>query len=202
MISVASERFDKAIAAIDVANADDPEAIIVRGARRPKEQAHAELMTERVLELDPDADEAQLLAARAHHLRRWSIPRSSFPEGRAGYLRWRTTLNRQHASEVGSILAAAGYDDATSERVQRIIRKEGLKADAAVQTHEDALCLVFLETQLLELVDRLGDDRVVDVIAKTLRKMSRRAIDVALGLPLDERSRADVVRAVEVVEAP
>jgi hypothetical protein len=196
------ERFDKAIVAIDAANADDPETIVVRGEQRPKEQAHAELMTERVRELDPDADEAQLLAARAHHLRRWSIPRSSFPDGRAGYLRWRTTLNRQHASDVGSILASAGYDDATVERVQRIIRKEGLKTDPAVQTHEDALCLVFLETQLAELVERLGDDKSVDVIAKSLRKMSDRAVEVALGLPMDERSRADVVRAMEVVESP
>jgi Domain of unknown function (DUF4202) len=199
---VAGERFDRAIAAIDAANADDPDTIVVRGARRPKEQAHAELMTERVVELDPDADEAQLLAARAHHLRRWSIPRSSFPDGRAGYLRWRSTLNRQHASDVGSILAAAGYDDATVERVQRIIRKDGLKTDPAVQTHEDALCLVFLETQLSELVDRLGDDKSVDVIAKTLRKMSARGVEIALGLPLDDRARADVVRAIAVAESP
>ncbi len=199
---ISGERFEQAIAAIDAANADDPETIVVRGVRRPKELAHAELMTERVRELDRDADEAQLLAARAHHLRRWSIPRSTYPDGRAGYLRWRTTLNRQHAADVGAILAAAGYDSATIDRVQRIIRKEGLKTDAAVQTHEDALCLVFLETQLLEILDRLGDDKSVDVIAKTLRKMSPKAIDVALGLPLDERARAAVVHAMDAVQQP
>lgn len=199
---IAAERFEQAIAAIDAANADDPETIVVRGVRRPKELAHAELMTERVLELDRDADEAQLLAARAHHLRRWSIPRSTYPEGRAGYLRWRTTLNRQHAADVGAILAAAGYDSTTIDRVQRIIKKEGLKTDAAVQTHEDALCLVFLETQLLEILDRLGDDKSVDVIAKTLRKMSEKGIDVALGLPLDDRARGAVVHAMNAVEQP
>jgi hypothetical protein len=197
-----TSRFEQAIETIDAANADDPETIVVRGERRPKELAHAELMTAWVQTLDPDADEAQLLAARAHHLRRWSIPRSSFPDGRAGYLRWRTTLNRQHASDVGTMLADAGYDDATIERVQRIIRKEGLKTDAAVQTHEDALCLVFLETQLLELLDRLGDDKSVDVIAKTLRKMSPRGIDVALGLTLDERARAAIVGAMDTMERP
>lgn len=199
---ISGERFEQAIAAIDAANADDPETLVVRGVRRPKELAHAELMTERVLELDSDADEAQLLAARAHHLRRWSIPRSSFPDGRAGYLRWRTTLNRQHAADVGAILADAGYDATTIERVQRIIRKDGLKTDAAVQTHEDALCLVFLETQLLEILDRLGDDKSVDVIAKTLRKMSQKGIDVALGLPLDARARTAVLRAMDAVEQP
>ena len=51
--------------------------------RRPKEQAHAEMMSEWVARLDPDADEAQLLAARAHHLRRWAIPRAELPR-RAG----------------------------------------------------------------------------------------------------------------------
>ena len=33
--------------------------------------------------------ETLLLAARAHHLRRWELPRDSYPVGRAGYLRWR-----------------------------------------------------------------------------------------------------------------
>ena len=197
-----SERFELAIAAIDAANADDPETIVVRGETRPKEQAHADLMTEWVRTLDPEADEAQLLAARAHHLRRWSVSRSSFPDGRAGYLRWRTTLNRQHADDVGEILGRVGYGEAVVDRVQRIIRKEGLKSDTAVQTHEDALCLVFLETQAVELLNRLGDEKSVDVLSKTVRKMSPKGIDVALGLPLDERARAAVVRAISAMEKP
>src|SRR4051812_27036533 len=96
---------------------------------RPKEQAHAELMTEWVQRLDPAASDVQLIAARAHHLRRWTSPRSSYPEGRAGYLRWRTALKRQHAEEVAGILAAVGYEPAVGERVGAIIRKEGLGSD-------------------------------------------------------------------------
>jgi hypothetical protein len=146
-------RFERAIAAIDAANADDPNTIVLHGQVRPKEQAHAERMTDWVQRLDPSADEAQLLAARAHHLRRWTMPRSSHPEGRAGYLRWRTALRKQHAADVAVLLAEAGYDAATIERVQAIVGKEGIgrrdgPVDPAVQVHEDALCLVFLETQL------------------------------------------------------
>ena len=37
------DRFDRAIATIDAANADDPNTIVVRGDARPKELAHAEL---------------------------------------------------------------------------------------------------------------------------------------------------------------
>ncbi len=187
---------ERAIAAIDAANADDPNTIVVDGTERPKEQAHAELMTAWVLRLDPGASDSQQLAARAHHLRRWSVPRSSYPDGRAGYLRWRTALKRQHAEEVAGLLTAAGYDDDTVVAVQRIVRKEGLGEDPAVQVHEDALCLVFLETQLADLVDRLGEDRSVEVIAKTTAKMSPAGLAEVAGLPMRDHDRELVARAL------
>ena len=80
-MSSGSDRFAAAIAAIDRANAADPNRLVVDGVSRPKEQAHAELMTAWVQRLDPGADEAQLLAARAHHLRRWELPRRTYPAG-------------------------------------------------------------------------------------------------------------------------
>lgn len=188
--------FEQAIAAIDAANADDPHTIEVRGRMRPKELAHAELMTEWIARLDPTADEAQRLAARAHHLRRWSMPRSSYPDGRAGYLRWRTALRKQHAQEVAGLLTEVGYDDATIARVQTIIRKQGLGTDPQVQTHEDALCLVFLETQLAATVDDLGDDKMLDVIAKTAAKMSQAGLEQVGTLSMRDEDRALVARAL------
>jgi len=184
------------VAAIDAANADDPATIEVRGERRPKELAHAELMTEWVTRLDPGATDAQLLAARAHHLRRWTLPRADHPEGRAGYLRWRTALRKQQAEEVATILADLGIDADTVARVQQIIRKEGLGTDPQVQVHEDALCLVFLETQLAATVDRLGDDRMVEVIAKTAGKMSPAGLARVGELPMRPSDAALVERAL------
>jgi len=193
---VTGERLARALAAIDAANADDPATIDIDGVTRPKEQAHAEMMSAWVVRLDPDADEAQLLAARAHHLRRWAIPRADYPDGRSGYLRWRTALKKRHAEDVGGILAAEGYDDATIARVQQIVRKEGLGRDDAVQVHEDALCLVFLQTQFDELIERLGHDKAVEVVAKTLAKMSEAGREVALGLPLSEPGLSVVTGAL------
>ena len=191
-----SARFDAAIAAIDAANADDPNVLVIEGVSRPKEQAHAEMMTAWVLRLDPDAAPTQLLAARAHHLRRWASPRTDYPDGRAGYLRWRTALKARHADDVATILTAQGYDADAVDRVQRIIRKESIKTDAATQTHEDALCLTFLQTQFSELADKLGDDKTVDVVRKTLVKMSDAGRTQALGLVLDPAERALVERAL------
>ena len=152
--------FSIAIAAIDAANADDPQVITVRDRTGPKEIVHAELATGWVRELAPDANEALLLAARGHHLRRWTVPRSSYPPGRAEYLKWRKHLHEQHANELAAILGDAGYDAHTIERVQAIVRKQDLRRDPEVQVFEDALCLVFLETQLTELAARLDPDKL------------------------------------------
>ena len=198
----AAGRLGAALAAIDAANADDPDTIVVNGEVRPKEQAHAEMMTEWVRRLEPEPTDAQLLAARAHHLRRWTIPRDSYPAGRAGYLRWRTALKKQHATEVGEILEREGYEPDVIERVQQIIRKEGLGHDDAVQTHEDALCLVFLQTQLLDLAADQGEDKTIEIVRKTTAKMSERGIGVALALDLAPEARALVEQAMAATEKP
>src|SRR4051794_20912360 len=191
-----SDRLAAAVAAIDEANAEDPNVLVVDGMERPKEQAHAEMMTAWVQRLDPDADELQLLAARAHHLRRWTQPRTDYPDGRSGYLRWRTALKAQHAEEVGAILLRWGYQPAEIERVQRIIRKQDLRTDPATQTHEDALCLTFLQTQFDELAAKLGDEKTVEVVRKTLAKMSDQGRSEALALALSPTEVALVEQAL------
>ena len=103
-------RFERALAAIDAANAADPTRIEWHGESQPKELVHAELVSGWVRRLRPDASPELLLAARAHHVGRWLIARSSYPPGRAGYLRWRRTLHDLHAERVAEILTAVGYD--------------------------------------------------------------------------------------------
>ena len=190
-------QLEQVIAAVDAANADDPHTIVVHGETRPKELAHAELMTAWVRRLDPGCSDEQLIGARAHHLRRWSIPRDDYPRDRPGYLRWRTALRRQHAEDVAAIMREGGYDDAAIARVQAIVRKQGLGRDPAVQTHEDALCLVFLETQFDELADQLGDDdKMVDILRKTAGKMSPAGLEAAQGLAYSPGGAALLQRAL------
>jgi hypothetical protein len=192
---VDDERFARAVAAIDRANADDPNRIVVRGQLQPKELAHAELATEWVRRLESDPSEALLLAARAHHIRRWVVPRASYPTGRAGYLRWRRALHQRHAEHVAEILQQIGYEHATIERVQRIVAKRDLGKDRDAQVLEDALCLVFVETQLHDLGRRLDHPKMLDVVRKTLAKMSDEAIELALTIELGSEDRALVLEA-------
>jgi len=191
-----SDQFRSAIELIDAANAKDPETITVDGVTLPKETTHAVLLTEWVERLSPDASDELLLAARAMHIERWKIERAAYSADRSGYLRWRTDLKKLHSEAAGQLMARAGYESTAIERVQKLISKSNAQHDAEVQTLEDGLCLIFLQTQLRALAARVDEAKMIAILRKSWAKMSPAAHDLALELPLDDNSRALVGRAL------
>lgn len=191
-----SSRYAVACEQIDAANAQDPTLLVYRGNSHCKELLHSQMMTAWVERLDPEADEAQLLAARAHHFRRWVYPRADYPVGKSGYLKWRAQAKKHQAAEVAQLLLNCGYSEEFTQRVGTIIRKEQRTTNPAVQTHEDALCLVFLDTQLDAVALSMGDTEMIEVIAKTLPKMSPLGIQSASLLELSEHGAGLVAQSV------
>ena len=61
---------------------------------------------------------------------------------------------------------------------------------------EDALCLVFLETQLSDLARRLDEEKMVDVLRKTLPLMSEAGRREALAMDLTDEERRLLERAI------
>jgi hypothetical protein len=173
--SAACERFD-------AIHREDPR----RGERaaegRPWSLVYHERLAWWVERLAPEASEALRLAARSQHLRRWAIARDRYPEGRAGYRRWRAALAALHADEAGRILGEVGYDDATIDRVRELLTKRGLGTDHEVQLFEDAICLTFLENELASFAAKHQDDKLVSILQKTWRKMSPAGRSEALEL--------------------
>lgn len=82
-------RFKKAVRLFDAENAQDTNIEIVDGREVAYELVDAQRLTDWVLKSDPKASEPLQLAARCQHICRWKIPRTDYPEGRAGYLKWR-----------------------------------------------------------------------------------------------------------------
>ena len=195
----ALDQFDRAIAAIDAANSDDPDTLEIDGKSLPKEQTHAEMMTRWVIDLDPDASRELQLAARAHHIRRWMIPRSTFPAGRTAYLRWRRALHSVHAELTAAILEECGYPRQSVERVAALVAKADLlqAGDPDAQTLEDALSLVFFDTQLEPLLDDLDDRQLRRALGRTWRKMSPKGQAAARRLTLSDRALETLARLVD-----
>ena len=103
---------------------------------------------------------------------------------RGGYLRWRETLKRFHADTVVGFMQTAGYSITEQERVRSIILKKNLRNDPEVQTLEDALCLVFLEHQFMELLEKTPRDKMIDIVRKTWTKMGALGQKEALRLTM------------------
>jgi hypothetical protein len=181
---------DRALAAIDARNAGDPRRDVLDGRELPFEQAHAERLTRWVLKLRPGASNALRLAARGQHVARWTVPRDRYPAGRGGYLRWREDLKKFHAETVGGILSSLDFPQEEIDRVRSLILKKDIKTDAEAQTLEDALCLVFLETQFADLKSKTPDDKMADIVRKTWAKMGEAGRAAALALPLPAEQKA------------
>jgi len=186
-------RFDAAIARFDAAHAEDPEK---DASGRPAELVYAQRMSAWLAKLAPGAAEALRLAVRCQHIRRWAIRRSDYPEGVAGYRKWRIDEAAAHALVAKEILEQAGYDEPAIQRVQALVRKEKLKQDADVQLLEDIGCLVFLEHYFADFARKHDEAKLVEILRKTWRKMSPRGHQAALGLKLPTPLRAIMEEAL------
>jgi Domain of unknown function (DUF4202) len=181
------ERFKAAIIAFDTYNERDPHKEDHEGKSLPKEVVYAQRMTARLNDYAPDAPESVQLAARCQHIGRWEIAREQYPMDKKGYLRWRNVLKSLHATIAGQILTNCGYDEATIDRVKFLLMKKELQHNPDTQLLEDVICLVFIEHYLEEFAAKHTKEKVIDILRKTMKKMSQKAIATAGRLSLSEK---------------
>jgi|SRR5690606_35351697 len=184
-----TERFEKAIRAFDDYHALDPVTETWDGRIWPRELLYTNRMVARMRSFAPEADEHLQLAVRCQHLGRWEIPRDRFPLDRKGYLQWRNAEKAHHATIAGKILTECGYREDDVEAVQKLVLKKELTSNERSQTLEDIACLVFIEYYLNDFAMRYSDEKIIDILRKTMRKMSGRAIELAGSIAPEGRIR-------------
>ena len=176
--------YEKTVALIDAANSEDPnQETDVNGKAWPKELLYSHRMAEMLERYEPTADDVMKIAIRAQHIQRWKSPRSNYPMDRTGYLKWRTDLYKFHADTTGTLMAQAGYDEASIERAKKAVGKKAIKANADTQLLEDVVDLVFIEHYMLEFAGKhpeYDEAKWIDIIKKTWNKMSEQAHAFAL----------------------
>ncbi len=176
--------YERAREAIDAAHAADPK----RAADgRAAELVYGERVEAWVVRLVPDAAPHLRLAARCQHLERWLTPRASYPLDKPGYHAWRRGLYVKQAERARELLLAAGVDAGEAAEVATWVSKTGLKTNPGTQVLEDAACLVFLENEIADFAATHADyteEKFVDILRKTWRKMSPAAQAAALALEL------------------
>lgn len=171
---------------IDAAHAADP---VRTEAGVAAELVYADRMEAWVTRLAPEASELLRLAARCQHLERWRVPRSTFPEGRAGYLAWRRHLYVKQAELARELLLQAGVPAEKAEQVRTWVAKEQLKTNPGSQLLEDAAILVFLENECADFVAQHTEyprEKLLTILRKTWRKLSPAGQQAAQSLSLPE----------------
>ncbi len=166
---------------------------------QPAELIYGERMDHWVSRLVPDASALLRLAARAQHLERWSVPRSTFPLDKAGYHAWRRSLYTKQAERARQLLLEAGVPENEAAEVATWVSKSELKTNAGTQALEDAACLVFLENEISAFAAQHAEyprEKFIEILRKTWRKMTPRAQQFALALNLSPAIAALVREAV------
>ncbi|MEQ1717640.1 MAG: DUF4202 domain-containing protein [Hyphomicrobium sp.] len=173
------------LARIDEANARDPNQEEGPSGVQPAALLYSRRMTHILNEFAPQASEELTIAARGQHIERWQRPRSSYSDGREGYLNWRKDAAKFHASRIEALMQDAGYDAVSRDRVVSLMLKRNLKTDPDAQTLEDIACLVFFRWYAGNFSEKHEAERILTIVTKTARKMSAkgRAAALALGLP-------------------
>ncbi|SPO27927.1 probable ABP140 - actin filament-binding protein [Ustilago trichophora] len=148
------------------------------------------------------------IAARCQHLERFLTPRASYPDGKAGYLKWRRDLYKIQADRAKELLLEAGVEEKDANWVHKWVSKTELNpgketGDMGTQLLEDAAVLVFLQ-QELELFagqhQEYEEQKFVDIIKKTWRKLSPLGKQEALKLSMPKGLEPIVLKGIAAME--
>lgn len=183
-----SMRLEQALREFDEINLLDPRIQMVQSLTYPRELIFSRRVSSWVDKLNASASEPVQLAARAHTLKRWEIPRDRYTKDTAGYHEWRNATAAHAAAAAAKVLQRIGYPDEVVQRVGQLITQARFPANPDAQLLEDADCLTFLEFKLTDYLDQWDEQKVLRILLGTWGKMSPEARRAALGLSLDPQT--------------
>lgn len=180
---MSQQAFEHAVTLMDAANSEDPNIETAEGKEWPKELLYSHRMADMLARYKPKADHVIQFAIRGQHIQRWKSPRDAYPMDRKGYHQWRTQLYTFHANAVTDLMAKAGFDEESLERVRQAVGKKGIKVNQDTQLLEDVAALVFIEHYMLAFAGKhpeYDEKKWIDIIRKTWKKMSADGHEFAL----------------------
>jgi hypothetical protein len=170
---------------INLINSEDERRLVdpETGTSLPQELLYSKRMTHWLNVLAPNASDELRVAVFAQHIARFKHPRKTYPEGRTGYLKWKAALLQIHAETTAAILEEMKFPTEFIDRVSKLLRKQGLGRDPETQILEDCACLVFIEMFYMDFAPTQDREKMIDIVQKTLRRMSESAKEHAMKLP-------------------
>lgn len=192
-MNIEKENYKAVLSNIDEINSKDPN----KEDFLPGEQLYSQRMLKTLLKLNPEAEDDLKVACYGQHIKRWAYPRSDYPEGKAGYLRWRKELYNIHGELTAECILKAGESRDFAESVKNImVNKTTGRGDS--QYLEDTACLVFLEYYFDAFIKKHEREKLIKIVVKTWNKMSEKAHEAALKIAYSDEQMALLKQALSL----
>ncbi len=186
---ITDEQYKIASGKIDNAHSGDISSVTENGIELPCELLYSMRMVQ-VLELfNPGSTYVLKLAVQCQHLQRWGIPRADFPFDRRGYHEWRRVVMDYQLNITSLILTETGINEADILLVSDTLKNQGNKSHIEAQIIMDIACLVFLKWYMEPFASKHQNEKVMDIMKKTIRKMSQEAVTIIPKLDLPESAQ-------------
>lgn len=186
---ISEAQYQKAKAKIDQEHSLDLSIQTDNGIEYPAELLYSNRMLSILDLVLPESNNVIKLAAQCQHLKRWQVPRDLYPYDRRGYHEWRRVVMDFQLEQTRIILSEAGIDDADITEITKILHEQGNKLNRDSQVIMDTACLVFLRWYMEPFASKHQNEKVADILKKTMRKMSSHGVKLIQKLELSSTSK-------------
>ena len=169
-----TELLKRGIDALVKRHQSDPNKESINGIDYPAELLYAQRMADALAKYVPDASKPLQLAAWSHHIMRWEVARSLYPMGKSGYYQWRQHVLKHQLKVTKDVLTEVGISSAEVDLVTTYMQKDNRRTCTEAQTVEDIACVVFVVYYLEAFAQKHSEEKVIDIIRKTMLKVSEK----------------------------
>jgi len=175
-----------ATAEIERLHRTDTLQVMENGIEHPSELLYSKRMLDMLELFCPGSPNYLKIAAQCQHLKRWGVPRDNYPYDRRGYHEWRREVMEYQLGETYRILSVVGIEDSDIQQIIDVLRNQGDKTNEDAQIIMDTACLTFLKWYMEPFASKHESSKVIDILKKTMRKMSSEAISLVHTLQLNQ----------------
>ena len=167
----------------------DPVIELYDGKEFPSESLYSQRMLQMLNSFDFNCGELIKIAVQCQHLRRWDIARQVYSADKKGYHQWRRAVMLHQLSQMNNILDCQHVDASEINKIHDMLLNQGNKLYAEAQIIQDVACLVFLKWYFEPFAQKHEKEKIVDILKKTMRKMSEKALETSGKLGLSDNTR-------------
>jgi hypothetical protein len=186
---ISNEQYKKVTEEIEKAHSADESKEAEEGAWYPSELLYSRRMLTMLELVSPNSPNTMKLAVQCQHIKRWGIPRSDYPYDRRGYHQWRRVVMEYQLQQAQFILSSVNIDEADMLWIIDTLKNQGDKSNSESQIIVETACLVFLKWYMEPFAAKHESEKVIDIVKKTMRKMSETGLKLIpkLDLPMSVR---------------